>query len=290
MGAGPQVGGAACGGDEGLDRADRQGQQGCFPIGVGGKGAGEGGGQVQVVPDRVIGNAGVGGELLPQGTQLAVVGLFVQLRAEAPEGEQGLAQVFFALFGAQRHEQIREMVEAALLDVVEVGVGEAVQIEVGAGQRVDEHGLVRPAYLCPVGYREGLLLAGPGGDGDFFHWPLRPVGRGGPPVGALYVAVDGFFQPLLEQHVGQGFVVVRINGVALGGGVDGEQPGERPGGSPLVPGRVAQQHEGFLRRVVDARGEFGLPDDVFVLHGLRPWFVSVRIACRGRHALAPIRH
>lgn len=58
----------------------------------------------------MIGDAGVGGELLPKGAEFAVVGLFVQLRAEAPEGKQRLAQVFFALFGAQRHEQIREMV------------------------------------------------------------------------------------------------------------------------------------------------------------------------------------
>ena len=60
MRAGPQVRGGARGFDETLHRAECQGQQGRLVVGVGSKRAGKGRGQVKVVPDAVVGHAGIG--------------------------------------------------------------------------------------------------------------------------------------------------------------------------------------------------------------------------------------
>jgi len=66
--------------------------------------------------------------------QRAVVLLFGQFRAEAPESEQALARIL-ADFLRQR----RKMIEAARLDGLDVGVHQAGQIDLLAADRMDQH-------------------------------------------------------------------------------------------------------------------------------------------------------
>ena len=80
--ASPQVGGGAGLGDEVLHRAEAHRQQRGVGAFIGGKRRRKGCRQVEVGPDRVVGNARVGRQQLPECAQ--TVG--VDLRAEAPEG------------------------------------------------------------------------------------------------------------------------------------------------------------------------------------------------------------
>ena len=140
-----------------------------------------------------FGDAGVGGQQLPQRAQLAVVVFFAQLGGKAPEGEQGLFPVLrlAGVLAFQSREQVGVMVKAARLDVFELRLREAAQVVLLARQRVDEHGLVSPAHLRPVGHSQGFCFALFGGDGDLTQRPLRAVGSRSPPVGTLHMAVHG---------------------------------------------------------------------------------------------------
>ena len=91
--AGPEIIHLARGGDERLHRADRHGEQRHLALGIIREGAGKGGSEIEVIPERMIGDAGIGRQQLPQRAKLAVVVGFAQFRAEAPVGEQNLAQV-----------------------------------------------------------------------------------------------------------------------------------------------------------------------------------------------------
>ena len=254
VGAGPEVGGGAGGADEGLHRADAHGQQGGLAVFVPGEGAGKGGGQVEVVPDGVVGHAGIGGQQRPEQAQRAVVLLFLQFRAEAPVGEQAAFPVGVAVVTPDG--QRAEMLAAALLDVADLGFGQASQVELLAGERVANERAFRPAHLGVVGHGQGLFLAVTGGDLDFLQWPLRPVGGGRPPVGALDGAVDGRGDPVegdaIEGIFTRGEVVVAA--------LEPEVLAQHPGGAALVPGGVAQEHQGLFRGVVQAGGELGLPE------------------------------
>ena len=198
-----------------MHRADGKREKRRLALRIGGKSTGEGAGQIQVIPDGVVRDAGVGGQQFPQLAELAVVVAFAQVGCEAPECEKG----FFAvqrLAGClvfQCQQQPGMVVEAAFLDVVKVGVGEATvlaQVKGVAGQGMQQHRLVCPAHLRPMRHLEGLLLALLGGDGDFLHRPLRAVGCSGPPVGALHMAVHGAANAFFEHGAHQGFVVVGV--------------------------------------------------------------------------------
>lgn len=141
MRTGPQVGAAACRSDEALHRADGKRQQCNLALGVVREGAGKGRGQVQVIPDAVVGHAGVGRQQRPQGAQAAVAGVLAQLGAEAPHREERAEPVDFAIDGLLH--QALEVREAARLQVLELGVlqpAEAAHVEHRAGERVDQHG------------------------------------------------------------------------------------------------------------------------------------------------------
>ena len=262
--AGPQVFHLARAGDEGLHRSDGEGQQRDFTLQVGGKGASEGAGQVEVVPDGVVGHAGVGGQELPQLAELAVVVALVHFGRKAPQGEQGLLPVQRLARGLafQRGQQTGVVVEAALLDVVEIAVAQAAvlaQIELVSGQRVDQRGCVGPADLGPRRDLECLDLAFLGGNGDLLHRPLWPVCCCSPPVGALHVAVHGGGDAFLEHGAHQGFVVVGVHRFRADG-VKTQQTRQRQAGPFFMAFGVAQQYQGLLGRVVQASGKFGLPE------------------------------
>ena len=203
MRAGPQVFHLARAGDEGLHRADGQRKQRGLALRVGGKGTRKGAGQVQVVPDGVVGDTGIGRQQLPQLAELAVVAGIAQLGGEAPEGEQGFLPVLL-LTGVLRFEcqqQIGVVLKAARLDVVKVGVAQAAmlaQVELLARQRMDKHRLVSPAHLRPVGHSQGFFFALFGDDADFAQRPLGAVGSRSPPVGTLHMAVHGCWDAFFE--------------------------------------------------------------------------------------------
>src|SRR5690625_6349346 len=98
-----------------------------------------------MVPDAVVGNSGVGGQQAPQRPQLAVVfGVctgVLQLGAKSPQGQQNLAPVLWSvLIVIEFLQQRRKVVEATLLDVVDLGVCQLLQVQSFAGQgRSEEH-------------------------------------------------------------------------------------------------------------------------------------------------------
>lgn len=94
------------------------------------------------------------------------------------------------------------------------------------------------------------------------------VGRGSPPVGTLYVAVDGFFSPFLNSTWDKASSLSgSMVSPSLGVSMASSRVSTRV--SPLVPGRIAQQHEGLLCRVVDACGELGCQMVSLFMIGLR---------------------
>ncbi len=216
MGTGPQVGGGTGAGDEGLHRADGERQQRHFAFRVGGKGPGEGGGEIQMLPDGVIRHPRVGGQLLPQLAQRAIVVVLVQFRAEAPESEQAPAQIPAHLF-----RQRRKMIEAARLDGLDIGVHQTGQIDLLAADRVDQYRRLAPDHLRP------LILR-----------PLGTIRRRSPPVGPL----DRLFVRLFQRE-------------------SSPEIFHRPA---LVAGPVTEQYQRLLARIMQARGEFGLPEFVVV--------------------------
>ena len=168
--AGPQVGAGARLGDEVLHRAEAHRQQRRIGAAVGGKRRGKGGGEVEVGPDGVVGDARIGRQLLPKGAQA----IGVDLGAEAPEGEGAAARVGLAV-GVALDEAL-EVVDGGGLDVRGVDV-ELAQRVFGAGERVDQDRGFGEAHLGPGGVAAVLGVAR----------KLRPVGGAGPVVGALDV-------------------------------------------------------------------------------------------------------
>ena len=224
MGACPQVRRGAGAGDEGLHRPDGERQQRHFAFRIGGKGPGEGGGEIQMLPDGVIRHPRVGGQLLPQLAQRAVVLLLGQFRAEAPESEQAPAQIPAHLF-----RQRRKMIEAARLDGLDVGVHQPAlfsQIDLLAADRMDQYRRPAPDHLRP------LILR-----------PLGTVRRRSPPVGPL----DRLFIRRVQRKS-------RLEVLHR---------------APFVAGPVTEQHQRLLARIVQACGEFGLPEFVVVHLALR---------------------
>ena len=197
--AGPQVFHLAGGGNKGLHRADGQRQQRRLALRIGRKSARKGRNQIQVIPDGVIGNARVGWQQLPQLAQLAVIGLFAQLRAKAPEREQSLAPaVRLLVHRPQRFQQSLHMPEAALADVFEIGIRQAAMlfhVKHRAGKRMNQLRIAGPLHTRPRGVGVGLARR----RGDLLHRPLGPVSGGGPPVGALHMAVNGLRNAFAKQ-------------------------------------------------------------------------------------------
>jgi hypothetical protein len=73
VGAGPEVGGGPRLGDEILYRSQADREQRGIALGVCEEGAREGGGEIQVLPDGVIGHPGVRGQQPPELSQPGVL-------------------------------------------------------------------------------------------------------------------------------------------------------------------------------------------------------------------------
>ena len=212
-----------------------------------------------MIPDGVIGDAGVGREQRPELAQRAVVRFLDELGAEAPEGEQRALPVDHLAF---LDDEPFEMAAAPALDVVEVGVGEGAQVELLAVQRVDQGGLPGPAHLCPFGDCEGPRPPVPSRNSGLFHRPLRTVGGRRPPVRPLDRPVHAGGDSVLGEHGVEGVFAVRRYLPRLLDAVEAEQPMQRPRRASLVAGRVAQEHQRLLGRIVQAGVQLGLPERV----------------------------
>lgn len=134
--AGPQIGGRARLGDEALHRAEAHREQRRRVVGMG---AGERRDEVEVVPDRMIRNAGVGRQHLPQQVEFGGRGF----RAEAPEGEEGQPGVV-----AAKGDEALEVVEADGLERVDMGVDEVLlDPEAFTRERMDDCRIMGEPHL-----------------------------------------------------------------------------------------------------------------------------------------------
>ena len=209
----------------------------------------------------MVGHAGVGRQQRPEGAELAGVVLFAQRWAEAPEGQQGARPIDSVALGVAVQHQCGEMGEAARLEVFNVGLAQVFQVEFGAAQRVDQHRLLRPTHLRPIGDLQRQLLALAGRHCNFLQWPLRPIRRCGPPVGAPHAVVDvgrdAVFEERGVQHVGVvGIKIGRVQAAVA------QQAVQHLGGAALMAGRVTQQYQRLLGRVMQAGMQLGLPEQV----------------------------
>ena len=221
-----------------------------------------------MVPDAVVGHPRIGRQHRPQRAELAVVFFLAQRGPEAPEGELRAAPVDVFTIALHQASEVRE---AARLEFVQIVVTQAgkraatAQVVLRAGQRVDQHRLLRPAHLRPVGDLQRQLVALLRRVGYFLQRPLRSVRSGSPPVGTLYGLVDAGLDAVLEQHAVQHVGVVGVDGVHIQVLLS-EQSAQHTRGPAFMAFRVAQQHQRLFRRVVQAGVELGVPKGV-VGHG-----------------------
>ena len=126
---------------------------------------------------------------------------------------------------------------------------------------MDQHRPLGPANLGPVGNFQRQGLAGFGLNRDLLQRPLRPVSGGGPPVGPAHLVVNIGRDAVFEQRGVQGLGVVRVD-LGCVQPLVAEQPVQHLAGAAFVAGRVAQQHQRFFGRVVQAGMQLGLPEEV----------------------------
>ena len=91
------------------------------------------------------------------------------------------------------------MLQAAVFDVRDFCFRQRSQIVLVTGQWVNQERLFRPQHSRPWGDRHRSRRPVTPRHRNFFHWPLRPVRGGGPPVGAFDMAVHGGGDALLEH-------------------------------------------------------------------------------------------
>src|SRR5690625_324432 len=239
-----------------------------------------------MVPDAVVGNSGVGGQQAPRRRQLAVVcGVctgVLQLGAKSPQGQQNLAPVLWSvLIVIEFLQQRRKVVEATLLDVVDLGVCQLLQVQSFAGQGVNEDGLVRPARLGPGSYLEGALSP-TGLDRDFLPGPLGAIGCCRPPVGSLDAPIHVRRHAFFEQSVVSGSVILCCDPV-LANPVQPEQSGQSKAGAVFMSCWISQQGQRFFCRVMQPGGDLGLPKRI-LCHAFAPC-CAARVKRSSRHWL-----
>ena len=172
MRAGPKIGGGAGLGDEILYRADRDSEQGKAFALVGGEGPGNGRGEVEMGPDRMIRHPRIRRQQPPQVPQpLRREGLLGQ---EPPEREQGAAHAVGALhlqlFAQHPLENVHGAAEDIALEPVEIlcGLGDGTEPVTQPRQRM---------HQFAVRVETDLWRPRP------LEVELRAVGGGGPVIG-----------------------------------------------------------------------------------------------------------
>ena len=215
-----------------------------------------------MIPDAVVGHAGVGGQQRPQQAQFAVVVFLAQAGAETPKCQQGATGVDAV---ASALYQAFHVVEATSFEVVQLGVAEPTtfaQIELGAAQRVDQHRAVGPAHLRPISDLKCFGAASLGLHRDLLHRPLRTIGGSRPPVSAFDGFVSLFGQAVLEHGAVQDVEVIGVDMAAGAAGFPAHQARHGAAGSAFVACGVAQQHQGLFGRVMQPGVQFDFPEGV----------------------------